>query len=314
MIVLSGRDIVEKPIECDTAVALGSFDAVHIGHTEIIKKAVEYARFNNVKALVYLFEKAPKAIMNNDILVVNTLKKRLKIMEELGADYVVVESFTKDYRQITYQEFVNNYIVKFLNAKFVSVGFNFRFGFNCEGNSDILTKLCEKRGIKTHIQKCISFDNVVSTTYIRNLILNGEMEKCTKYLGRKFTVCGNVVHGKELGRTIGFPTANIEIPNECAVPKDGVYITETTVLGKRYSSITNIGGKPTVDEYSTNIETYITDFSDMIYDLEIEVAFLKKIRDIKKFDSLHSLSIQLEKDKAEALEYLKISDLAREDL
>lgn len=314
MIVLSGKDIVEKPINCDTAVALGSFDAIHIGHTEIIKRAVEYARLYNVKALVYLFERSPKSIMNNDISVVNTLKKRLEILKKLGVDYVVVEKFTDDYRKITYREFVDNYIVKYLNAKFVSVGFNFRFGFNCEGNADILTALCEERGIKAHIQKCVSFDNVVSTSYIKSLISNGETEKCSKYLGRSFTVCGNVVHGRELGRTIGFPTANIEIPQECVVPKDGVYITKTKVFGKSYLSITNIGGKPTVDEYSTNIETYIANFSDVIYDVEIEVAFLKKIRDIVKFDSLNSLAIQLEKDKNTAFEYFKIHDLASEKL
>lgn len=301
MIVLSGNDFKNFNFENGTAVSLGSFDAIHKGHMEIMRKTLDYAKQHNLKSLVYMFIESPKSVISGDKTFINTIEKRLDIIRELGFDYVALDNFTEEYRRILYDEFVHTYIKEYFNAKFVCAGFNYRFGFNGDGNAETLKEMCTKLGIEVCIQDCIRLDNVISASYIKKLIADGMVEKCTSYLGREFSFKGRVIHGNELGRTIGFPTANIEIPKYQITPKQGVYATRTNINGKLYNSITNVGAKPTVDESAFTIETNIFDFDGDIYGNIIEISFIKRLRDIVKFSNINELKKQLINDKLKAL-------------
>ncbi len=290
----------------NTAVALGVFDAMHLGHLEIVDTVVRYAKEHNLKSAVYMFRNIPKGVITDtDIKNVNLFKKRLRILYDRGVDIAIAERFTKEYMKIPYTEFVEKYLVEKFDAKFVCAGFNYHYGYKGKGNTENLKELCEKHGIKVHIAECKSLDCPVSSTLIRQLIASGEMEEVATYLGRYFSVTRRVERGVGLGHRIGFPTANIRLPDFHVVPKFGVYITCAKVDGKWHRAVTNIGGKPTVGNEEPGIETYIFDHQGELYGKEIEIEFRKYLRPIIKFDSVEDLKAQLERDKEAALEYFE---------
>lgn len=290
MIVLNSLNINNR-LPGKTAVALGSFDAIHKGHIKVIKSTIEYAKENGLISLVQLFDTSFFAEP------INTLEKRIKIIEELGADFAVVENFDEAFRKITYQEFVLDRIKDKYNATAVFAGENYHFGHLAKGDSHLLALECQKYVIKAEIINCIEIDGIVSSTKIRQYIKDGQVETAAKYMMRAFSLDGKVIHGNKIGRKIGFPTANLSIPQNILIPKDGVYLTRVILPEGIFFGITNIGAKPTVSETDRCIETYILDFCGDLYDKTIEIEFLKRIRDIKKFDSLESLKTQLEEDK-----------------
>lgn len=293
MIVTNSSELKNLIGDTKTAVALGSFDAMHKGHTEVIGGAVKFARKHNVPAVVQLVE-IPCAVR------VNTLEKRLQILERLGADVVVIEEFSENFKSVSYQDFVSEFLANRYNAAAVFSGDNYRFGYKAEGDTEKLAVECKKYGIQVFVKTCVKLDRIISSTEIRGLIREGKMEKVCEYMGRPFSISGEVVHGKALGRTIGFPTANINIPKGIAEPKDGVYLSKVIIDGMVFYGITNIGAKPTVDVDDKNIETFIKDYKGDLYGKNIEVQFLKRLRDIQRFDSLDELKKQLEKDKKNA--------------
>ena len=257
----------------DSAVALGVFDAMHLGHQEIIKYTVKYAKEHNLNSVVYMFRNLPKGVLTGkDIKNVNLFKKRLKLIQQLGVDTVVAERFNTEYMKIGYREFIDKILIEKLDAKFVCAGFNYHFGYKGEGNTENLTQICGERGIAVHIAECKSLDKPVSSTLIRKLIADGEMEEAAKYLGRYFF---------------------------------GVYISRARVGDKWYPSITNVGGKPTVSEKAPCIETHLLNFSGDLYGKEIEIEFHKYLREISRFESVDALKARLEKDKKLAAEYFE---------
>lgn len=289
-----------------TAVALGVFDAMHLGHLEIVDTVVRYARENGLKSVVYMFRNIPKSVITNtDIKNVNLFKKRLRILYDRGVNIVAAERFTTEYMKIPYTEFVDKYLVEKFGAKFVCAGFNYHYGFRGMGNTENLKKLCGERGIKVHIAECKSLECPVSSTLIRQLIASGEMEETAKYLGRYFSVTRRVEHGERIGRKIGFPTANIQLPDFHVVPKFGVYITRAKADGKWYSAITNVGGKPTVGSRKPCIETHLLNYHGDLYGKEIEIEFRRFLRPIEKFETLEELEAQLERDKQAANDYFE---------
>lgn len=290
----------------NTAVALGVFDAMHLGHLEIIDNVVEHARENGLKSAVYMFRNIPKSVLTNtDIKNVNLFKKRLHILYERGVDIVIAERFTHEYMKLEYTEFVKQYLVEKFDAKYVCAGFNYHFGYKGKGDTAALKQLCGEYGIKVHIAECKSLDKPVSSTLLRKLIASGEMEEAAKYLGRTFSVTRRIEHGERVGRKIGFPTANIQLPDFHVVPKFGVYVTRAKVNGEWHPAITNVGGKPTVGTNKPCIETYMLDFDGDVYGKEIEIEFHHYLRPIEKFNSLDDLKAQLEKDKAYARKYFE---------
>ncbi len=283
-----------------TAVALGQFDAIHKGHTEIISWATEYAKEHNLKSLVYMFENNPQEVISGrSVPAVNTMEKRLELLKRLGVDMVFVEKFDKEYMDIPYTEFVQKYLRDRFNAEAVGVGYNYSFGKGGLGNTTLLARECEKCGINTMVVPKVEVDGeAVSSTAIRERISRGDVDGAAKMLGRCFSIKGEVVKGRQIGgRYLGFPTANIEIPQETILPKTGVYACRTRVGNLVYRSITNVGAKPTVGDEQASIETHIDGTFGELYGQVIEVEFCRFLRDIKKFESLDALAEQLKKDK-----------------
>ena len=295
VMVVTNSNELSKYTDKKTAVALGSFDAMHKGHLKVIGEAVSFAKKNGLYSLVQLFETVPES--KGEVFEINSLSSRVEILEGLDVDIVVVEKFDERFKNTKYDEFVRLYLKDKYNASVVFAGDNYRFGHKAAGDIDKLREECSKYGIYTKIIECIKQGEVISSTRIRECIRNGDVEEALNLMTRPHILEGKVIHGRGVGHTIGFPTANIQIPQNSVVPKDGVYITNVTVDGQTYKGITNIGSKPTVDVKEKNIETHISDFNADIYGETIELEFLKFIRDIKKFNSLDELKKQLKEDK-----------------
>lgn len=291
----------------NTAVALGGFDAIHTGHRAIIENVVDYARKNRLIPVVYMFKNTPREVIEGICVPsINTFEQRTKLLESLGVDVVVAEIFTKEYSEISAESFVNDYLIKQLGAKYVVTGDNYHFGKKGEGDAKKLKELAEPFGTLVKSMPCVVLNGeVVSSTLIRKYITEGDVEKARDMLGRNYSVSGTVVNGNHIGRTMDFPTANLKLPQNSVIPKYGVYVTRTCIDGKWYQSITNIGGKPTVEQNAECIETHVIDFEGSLYEKEIQVEFCRYIRGIIKFSSIDELKNQIEKDKEVAKEYYK---------
>ena len=298
MIVL--HDNFKTKLKDNTFIALGSFDGLHKGHLTLINKVLELSKLNgNVKSMVNTFanhpltivdsSKVPKLIMDNDT--------KAEILNELGIDIVNFALFNEELMKMSPEDFILN-MIKHYNAIGIVVGFNYRFGHKNLGDIALLKKLSEKYSFKLYIINPIEYnESVISSTRIRNTIANGKIEDANNMLLKPYMLKGKVVEGKKLGRTIGFPTANLEYNKDFIIPKNGVYYTLVKYREKTYKGITNIGTNPTVGINELTIETYILNFKDDIYGKIIKIYFINKIRDEQKFNSLIELKHQLEKDK-----------------
>ncbi len=288
---IANSNEIKRYTDRKTAAALGSFDALHMGHLRVIGEAVAFAKNNGFLSLVQLVETP------NQTERVKTLEKRLEILNNMGVDIVVIEKFTPKFRSTEYTDFVADYIRAIYNAKAVFVGENYRFGHGAKGDTQKLTQECAKYGIEVFIQPCIELGGIISSSRIRQLIKTGQVEEVTELMTVPYSVSGEVVHGEGVGKSLGFPTANINIPENTVIPKDGVYLSRVLFDNREFLGITNVGSKPTVNINEKNIETYIADYDGNLYGKTVEVQFLKYLREIKKFDSLEELKGQLEKDK-----------------
>ena len=292
-----------------SAVALGEFDALHKGHIEIIQKTISYARENGLLSLVILFENNPvNFISGKNVLPVNTIKKRYEILESLGVDAVISLKFDKTIMDMPHNVFFENIICKCANAKYLSVGFNYRFGKGGKGDVNFLSNVCEEKGIVLSVTQEVKVSgDTVSSTRIRNLLKEGKIEEANELSDRPFSIEGVIVKGNQLGSTLlGFPTANIKLPEDVIIPKYGVYIVEAELFGKRYRGFTNIGERPTVNKTEAVVETHIFDEDfGPLYGEEIKIYFYKYIREVVAFESPDELIERLKKDKISAAEYFK---------
>lgn len=287
----------------ETAVALGSFDGVHLGHQELIKETWQLAKKKGLATAVFTFSNHPRDLIPGSEKVKNILygEDKERIMEELGVEYLIDIPFTQEIMTMSPEDYVKNLLADKLNAKVIACGFNHRFGHKAQGNSEFLKKLGEELGIDVFVMDpFIVGDTVVSSTFIRELIAAGDVNRCPEYLGRYYAISGEVVVGNRLGKSIGFPTSNLIIDGSMVSPPNGVYITYCTYNGIRYPSVTNVGVKPTVGTFEKNIETHIFDFDKELYGKEIMVEFILKTRDEAKFDSLEALKEQIVRDCQEA--------------
>lgn len=291
----------------NTAVALGCFDAIHIGHRQIIKNTIDYAKKNNLTSVVYMFRNNPSSVISADgVKSINTFKQRLEIIESLGAGIVIAQWFTPEFREVSPEDFVRLYLKERLDAKYISAGFNYRFGKIGRGDAALLSELGKQYGIKFCPVPCVELGGTpVSSTRIRKLIQDGDMETAAACLGRQFSYRGTVIQGNRIGRTFGFPTANLSFSDSVVMPKQGVYITKTLADGILYPSITNVGIRPTVEKGLPFVETYIAGYSGDLYGKEIEIEFYTYRRSIVKFPDTDCLKAQLSEDKAALSEYFK---------
>lgn len=299
MIVL--EDNFNTIIKDKTYIALGSFDGLHIGHMALINKTLELSKSNNVKSMIYTFKNHPLSIVNKDkmpkLLMDN--KTKLNSLEKLGVDIVNLVEFNYDYMKIYPEDFIFN-MIRCYNPKGFIVGFNYRFGYKNSGDIELFKKYSTKMNFDLHVVESVTYKNeVVSSSRIRTLIAEGNVSEANHMLLNPFAIRGLVVRGKQLGRTIGFPTANLKYDNNFIIPGRGVYFTIVNYKGISYKGITSVGFNPTVNlvEDNISIETYILDFDKNIYGEHIQLYFINRMRDEIKFNSLTELTNQLKKDK-----------------
>jgi len=295
-----------------TIVILGNFDGIHIGHQKLFEVAKNLAKKKGLKTLLFSFFPHPTWVLGKDPkpLLMSREEKREKV-EKLGIDIYVEYPFSYNFSQLSAIEFITEIFLKKLNGQTVVIGHNYFFGKNKEGNVAYMHQLGKKYKFEVHVVNEIKHNKItVSSTHIRDLILNGEIDLANKLLGHSYTVKGIVTKGKQIGRTLGFPTINI-IPGKIKVlPPNGVYIMKVYLLGQAYDGIANVGYNPTVSGDVKKIETHIFNFSKDVYGEDAVVEFLAYIRPETKFNSLEELAAQLKKDKECALEYITI-DLQR---
>lgn len=276
--------------------ALGSFDGLHTGHVRVIKKCIQTAAAENLKPVVMLFERHPLLSLTGEApAALLTTGERDRILRTLGA-YPVIIDFDR-IRSLSCEEFVRDILAGELSARAVCCGFNYRFGIGGEGSADTLAALCEKYGIKSDVTEQQCFENEpVSSTRIRKALLEGKPRQANSMLGRIFSYTLPVVRGDQRGRTMGFPTANQQLPLGFIVPKYGVYASQTEAHGGIYPSVTNIGVRPTVGENKLLSETHILGYTGELYGENIRVGLLEYLREEKSFPDFSSLSEQIRSD------------------
>lgn len=280
-------------------IALGSFDGLHRGHLSLVKKAVTLARENNGKSILYTFKNHPRLLLKSKspfkILLDNDSK--VEILKKENIDLVFFEEFNEDFMKLSPEEFIEYLCTKF-KVKGIVVGFNYKFGYKNFGNVEFLKKLSSKYNYEVYVvETCTYLEEVVSSTRIREALLKGNIEIANEMLTRVYFIKGKVVHGKQLGRKLGFPTANLEYGKNIVLPKEGVYYTNIMWNNIIYKGITSIGNNPTFEGSKITLESFILDFNKYIYGEEIKVNFIKRLRDNIKFNSIDELIAQLNKDK-----------------
>lgn len=279
-------------------VALGSFDGLHCGHLSLVKKTVEVSKEKNGKSMVFTYKNHPKTLVKpeNAPKLIMDLETKLKYLEEEDVDIVVLRSFTKEFMSMSAEDFIKLLCLDY-NVKGIVVGFNFKFGHKNLGGVKLLESLQAKYGYELYIMEPYTYkDDVISSTRIRKDILAGNVEEASKMLSKPYLIKGKVIHGKKLGRTIGFPTANLDFDEKMIIPQKGVYYTNVEYKNKIYRGITSVGNNPTVNGQQLTIETFILNFNKEIYGEEIKIYFIERIRGEIKFNSLEELVAQIKKD------------------
>ncbi|MGL5085556.1 MAG: bifunctional riboflavin kinase/FAD synthetase [Clostridium sp.] len=301
MIVLD--DIIIKEKKLDNYVALGSFDGLHLGHLSLIRRAIDVAKKRNGNSMVFTYKNHPLSIINPTLVpkLIMDLNYKLQCLKNENIDIVALRTFTKEFMEMSAEEFIKILCIDY-KVKGIVVGFNFRFGHKNEGDVKLLESLKEKYEYELWVMKPFKHDGeIISSTIIRQNILEGRVSDASKMLSRPYSISGKVNHGKKLGRTIGFPTANLGFDLKMVIPKVGVYYTNVIWNNEIFKGITSVGHNPTVNGQNLTIETYILEFDREIYGQEIEILFLERIRDEKKFKSLDDLVERLKKDKEVAI-------------
>lgn len=291
------RGTTEFSIEEPTVITFGKFDGVHRGH-RLLLDAVMRKKEEELRAVVFTFDIPPKKKVEGasaEVLTIN--EEKMHIFENLGVDYVIECPFTEEIRNMEAMEFIRM-IVEKLHVRCIVVGTDFHFGHNRMGDYRLLQEKAEQFGYEVMVlDKMQSDGKDISSTYIREYIKEGNIVKANELLGYSYFVQGIVEHGNEIGRTIGFPTINLLPDEDKLLPPFGVYITKVLIGGEEYCGITNVGCKPTIEgENPVGVETHVLDFSDDVYDMQVEVEFLHRIRTEEKFGSIGELKAQLQQD------------------
>lgn len=296
------RKSLDFYIEETSVVTLGKFDGLHRGHELLIQEILRLSKEQEHVSVVFTFDIPPKAKVSDlSCKVLTTNEEKQHIFENTGVDYLIECPFTKDVMCMEPKEFIA-WISTRLNMKYVVVGDDFRFGHNRQGDYQTLITHEDEFGYKTIVVKKMQDDGRdISSTYIREEITKGNIAKVNQLLGYEYLVKSPVIHGNRIGRTIGIPTINMQLPEEKLLPPNGVYVSRVTIADKEYMGVTNIGSKPTVSKTGQiGVETHILDFSEDVYDKLIAVSFIEFIRPEMKFNSIEELQKQMQEDIAYA--------------
>ena len=291
----------------------GVFDGVHLGHQEILNKVKEVALSIGGESVVVTFWPHPREVLKKDysLKLINSIEEKLDLLENLGIDHVVVVPFTPEFSKLSSKDFISDILVSKLNVNHLIIGYNHHFGHDRLGDFDIISNHADTFNFTADQVSAVSADKTnISSTLIRKLLLEGDIGAANKYLGYQYHFSGKIVLGKQLGRTIGYPTANISLFHPFKiVPKTGVYAVWAQINEVRYPGMLNIGTRPTLNEAVplVSIETHLINFHGDIYNQEIKVFFQQRIRDEVKFLGLEQLKKQLDKDKEEVSKILGVT-------
>ena len=292
-----------------SVITIGTFDGVHVGHRAIMQRLVAAAKEQGLVSAVLTFFPHPRMVLqkNSDIKLINTLSEKKQLLEDIGLDYFVVEPFTHEFSRLSALEYVRDILVTQLKAKKIIIGYDHRFGRNRNADIQDLKKYGEQFGFEVEEISAQQLDEVsVSSTKIRKALAQGDIHTANTYLGYAFTIEGVVTKGKALGRTIGYPTANLHVPQTYKlIPKNGVYVVKALVNNTLTYGITSIGTNPTVGGTAKSIETFFLDTSTDLYGKELQLQFLQHIREEATFKDLESLKQAIQKDEAFARDYIQ---------
>lgn len=290
-------------------VTTGTFDGVHVGHQKIISRIKDVAKNENGETVLLTFYPHPRMVLfpdDNELKLINTQEEKIKLLEHYGVDHLIIYPFTKEFSRLTSVEFVRNILVNKIQTKRLIIGYNHHFGRNREGSFDHLKEYGPLYGFEVEEITAQDIDSIeISSTKIRNAVQEGDITIANEYLGHAYSLTGKVVAGKQLGRTIGYPTANIYIEDKYKlIPADGVYAVNVEYEGEMYGGMLNIGNNPTVQGKGRSVEVNIFNFNKDIYGDVATIYFIKRLRDELKFNNLEELKIALKKDKEDSLAIL----------
>ena len=292
-----------------TIITIGTFDGVHLGHQKIVAQTTKNAHALNCESLVLTFFPHPRMVLQEgtEMKQLNTLNEKIALLDNLGIDNLVVHPFDKEFSRLTAEEFVKKVLVDVFKIKKIIIGHDHRFGRNRTATIDDLINFGETYGFEVEQISAEEINEVsISSTKIRNALLEGNIELATNYLGYDYSLTGIIFKGKQLGRTIGYPTANITIEEDYKlIPNNGVYIAKSVLNGKTVFGMMNIGTRPTVDGTKQTIEINFFDFKQDLYGQKITISLLHRMRSEQKFESIDALKNQLGKDKKTALAFIE---------
>lgn len=282
----------------------GTFDGVHLGHQKILDTVVQKAKSIGGKSVLLTFYPHPRLVLypeDNELKLITTIEEKAAFLDKFGIDIMVVLPFTRELSRMTAHQFIETVLVEKLKIKTIIIGYDHRFGKNREGSIEEIEAYSRRYDYSVQqIPEQDIDDCIVSSSKIRKALLEGDLEEANSFLGRTFSITGKVIDGQKNGKKLGFPTANIEISEDFKlIPKQGVYAVEILLNNRQYTGMLNIGTRPTFKLGQMTIEVHIFDFSDEIYGQEIEILFVKRWRDERKFEELNALKTQLEADKRE---------------
>lgn len=293
-----------RPVR-NAVVTSGTFDGVHLGHQKILNRIREIARSIQGETVLLTFWPHPRLVLyptEHNLRLLSTFEEKAKLLRQFGIDHLVTIPFTQEFSQMSSEEFIKSILIDAIETKKLVIGYDHRFGKNREGSFDYLKSNSAKFGFELEEISRQDVDEIgVSSTKIRKALESGDVMTAATYLGRPYELNGIVIKGQQIGRSIGFPTANIHIPNDYKlIPRDGVYAVEASVDGCLYKAMLNIGNRPTVDGTKKTVEANLFDFQGDLYDKQITIYFREFIRDEQKFENLEALKNQLVQDQLTA--------------
>ena len=289
-----------------SVVTSGTFDGVHLGHQKILRRLQELASSKQGETVLLTYWPHPRLILqpqDKSLRLLSTLSEKVKLLEEMGVDHLIILPFTEELSQMSSDDFIRSILVEKIHTKTLVIGYDHKFGKNREGSFEYLQSHSHLFGFAIEEISRQDVDDLgVSSTKIRTALAQGDISTANKYLGRPYDLSGQVVKGQQIGRSLGFPTANIQIADDYKLlPRDGAYAVHAEVNSIQYKAILNIGDRPTVDGEKKTIEAHLIDFEGDLYGQELRVYFQEFLREEKKFESLDALKNQLVVDRERAI-------------
>ena len=304
------NNVSEFDSSIPTVVTIGTFDGVHLGHRKIKKRLIDSTEKGHLQTALLTFYPHPRMVLqqSEDLKLINTIEERKLILEETGLEHLIVHPFTMDFSRLSAREYVEEILVKSLNAKKIVIGYDHHFGRNRTANIEDLKEFGKEFNFEVlEISKQDIEDVAVSSTKIRRSLEDGDLETANKYLSLPFFLSGEIVRGKGLGKNMGYPTANMDIEESYKlIPKEGVYVVASVINGDKHFGMMNIGTNPTVGGQNRSIETYFFDLDKDLYGQHLHIQLLKRIRSEVKFDGLDALVEAMRADEVFAKNYIKV--------